>query len=182
MQVNTNTNINKTDLYTKYEEVKIQKKEELKTSYSDLKAQLQKNATGFSTLSMDAQAKVSGSAEGQIDLNQKDFQNFLKDIGYNGKNIADLSQSEAKKLVADDGFFGVDQTAKRISDFVINGAGNDEGMLRAGRTGIMQGFKEAEKVWGGKLPDISQQTITKATDLINQKMTDLGYSILDTNA
>ena len=180
MQVNTN--INKTDLYTKYEEVKIQKKEEVKSSYSDLRSQLQKNSMGFSSLSMDAQAKVSGSAKGQMDLNQKDFQSFLKDIGYNGKNIADLSQSEAKKLVADDGFCGVTKTAQRIADFVINGAGDNEGMLRAGRSGIMQGFKEAEKIWGSKLPDISQQTITKATDLINQKMADLGYSILDTNA
>ncbi len=180
MQVNTN--INKTDLYTKYEEVKIQKKEEVKSSYSDLRSQLQKNSMGFSSLSMDAQAKVSGSAKGQMDLNQKDFQSFLKDIGYNGKNIADLSQSEAKKLVADDGFFGVTKTAQRIADFVINGAGDNEGMLRAGRSGIMQGFNDAQKAWGDKLPDISQQTITKATDLINQKMTDLGYSVLDTNA
>ncbi len=180
MQVNSN--INQTDIYKTYQEQKIKKQEEIKSNFTELKAQMQKSATNFSTLSVDVQAKISNSTDNQIDLNQKDFQNFLKDIGYNGKNIADLSQSEAKKLVADDGFFGVTKTAQRIADFVINGAGDNESMLRAGRSGIMQGFKEAEKIWGSKLPDISQQTITKATDLINQKMTGLGYSILDTNA
>ena len=180
MQVTSN--VNQTDIYKTYEVEKIQKQDEIKSTYTDLKAQLQKNAAGFSVFSINYQAQVSSSGDNQIDLNQKDFQNFLKDIGYNGKNIASLSQDEAKKLVADDGFFSVNQTAQRIADFVTNGAGTDESMLRAGRAGIMQGFNDAEKEWGSKLPDISQQTIAKATDLINQKMTDLGYSILDTNA
>ena len=57
-----------------------------------------------------------------------------------------------------------------------------EKSLYAAPQGIMQGFNDAQKAWGDKLPDISQQTITKATNLINQKMTDLGYSVLDTNA
>ncbi|MDD2358454.1 MAG: hypothetical protein PHX13_11140 [Thiovulaceae bacterium] len=68
MQVNTN--IIKADFYTAYEEVKIQKKEELKSNYNDLKVQFQKNSMRFNTLFVDMQAKVSSSAERQMDLNQ----------------------------------------------------------------------------------------------------------------
>ena len=52
-------------------------------------------------------------------------------------------------------------------------------MMRAGREGILQGFDEAEAMWGGKLPDISYKTIEKATQMIDEAMHDLGYSIMD---
>jgi hypothetical protein len=54
--------------------------------------------------------------------------------------------------------------------------------MRAGREGMLQGFKEAEKMWGGKLPDISQQTMAKATEMVDKAMSDLGFSILDKQA
>jgi len=104
------------------------------------------------------------------------------DIGYEGKPIADLSQDEAKALVADDGFFGITQTSQRIADFVLKGAGDDVEMLKAGREGILKGFDEAEEMWGGKLPDISYDTINKAVEQIDAKLADLGASVLDTNA
>ena len=180
MQVGSNTN--QTDIYAQYTQMKLQSKEDLKSNYSELKIQFQQSSSALSALSSDAQAQITQAPNNQIDLNQQDFQKFLKDIGYEGKPIAQLSQDEAKALVADDGFFGIDKTAQRIADFVINGSGGEESLLRAGRSGIMQGFEDAQKAWGSKLPDISQKTIEKATDLINQKMSDLGYSVLDTNA
>ena len=65
---------------------------------------------------------------------------------------------------------------------MINGAGGDESMLRAGREGMLQGFKDAESMWGGKLPDISQETMKKAVELVDKKMYDLGFSILNQEA
>jgi hypothetical protein len=112
----------------------------------------------------------------------QDFQSFLKDIGYSGKPIAELSKDEAAKLVSEDGIFGIKQTSERIANFVIAGAGGDENMLRAGREGMLQGFKDAEKMWGGKLPDISQQTMQKATEIVDKAMSDLGFSIIDKEA
>lgn len=186
MQVNSTTN--QADIYRSYEEQKVKKQEEIKNSYSDFRRKFQNASADFSTKSMDVQATLSSTAQNANDTSSafsyssSDFQQFLKDVGYSGKNIPNLSPDEAKKVVADDGFFGVNQTAQRIADFVIKGAGNNESLLNAGRAGIMQGFADAQKAWGTKLPDISQQTITKATDIINQKMSDLGYSILNTNA
>lgn len=105
----------------------------------------------------------------------------LADIDYTGKPISELSQEEAKELVSEDGFFGISQTSERIADFVLNGAGDDIDKLKAGREGILRGFKEAEVMWGGKLPDISYETINKAVEMIDKKLNLLGTSILDSN-
>ena len=106
----------------------------------------------------------------------------LADIGYEGKPIAELTQAEATELVSEDGFFGVTQTSERIANFVLMGAGDDVEKLKAGREGILRGFKEAESMWGGKLPDISYETINKAVEMIDKKLGILGVSILDSNA
>lgn len=55
-------------------------------------------------------------------------------------------------------------------------------MLKAGREGILRGFKEAEELWGETLPDISYQTINKAVEAIDAKLAGLGESVLDSNA
>jgi hypothetical protein len=103
-------------------------------------------------------------------------------IGYTGKPIADMNPDEAKALVSEEGYFGVSQTSSRLSDFVLSGGGNDLEKLKAGREGIIQGFNEAEKLWGGKLPDISYQTLDKALAKIDEKITSLGGNVLDTTA
>lgn len=103
-------------------------------------------------------------------------------IGYSGKAIADMSPDEAKELVSEDGFFGVTQTSERLADFVLIGGGNDLERLKAGREGIIKGFNEAEQIWGEKLPDISYETLDKALAKIDEKITSLGGSVLDTSA
>lgn len=86
---------------------------------------------------------------------------------------------EAKQVISDDGFYGVPQTSTRMADFVIFGAGDNADLLKAGRAGIIQGFKEAEKLWGDKLPDISYQTLEKALEKIDEHIKKLGLNILD---
>lgn len=103
-------------------------------------------------------------------------------IGYSGKPITDLTPDEAKALVSEEGYFGVPQTSARLSDFVLNAGGDDLEKLRAGREGIIRGFTEAEKLWGGKLPDISYETLDKALAKIDEKITALGGNVLDTKA
>ncbi|MFA6145616.1 MAG: hydrogenase-4 component G [Sulfurimonas sp.] len=103
----------------------------------------------------------------------------FKAIGYTGKPIKDMTPDEAKAVVSKDGFFGVDQTSARLSDFVLSGAGDNIDTLKAGREGIVKGFNDAEKMWGGKLPDISYQTLDKALAKIDEKITSLGGNVLD---
>lgn len=112
----------------------------------------------------------------------KDFQKALEEIGYEGKPIAELSQEEASELVSENGIFGIQKTSQRLSDFVINGASDDIDMLRAGREGIIQGYKEAEKLWGGELPEISKLTLEKALQDIDLKISNLGYDVINLGA
>ena len=106
----------------------------------------------------------------------------LKSIGYEGKPIQELTQDEAKALIAEDGFFGVAKTSDRIADFVLAGAGDDVEKLKAGREGILRGYNQAEKSWGGELPDISKETLEKALEKVDKKLASLGVDVLDTNA
>lgn len=94
----------------------------------------------------------------------------LKDIGYEGKPITELSPEEASELVSEEGFFGVDQTSQRVADFVFGFAGDDLDILAQGREGIVKGFEEAEKMWGGELPQISYDTQARTLELIDAKI------------
>lgn len=140
--------------------------DEVASIKEELKSNSQKIA--FNSVSVQNQSSVD------------EFKSFLSDIGYSGKPIAELSQEEASELVSEDGFFGIDKTSQRIADFVINGSAGDESLMRAGREGMLQGFKDAESIWGGELPEISQKTMAKSIELVDKAMYDLGFSVLDT--
>lgn len=152
-----------------------------KNEVAEIKAELKQNSLMVSFNSASIQGQLHGKAD-KFTQGYQDFQTFLSDIGYSGKPIAKLSQEEASALVSEDGFFGVTQTAERIANFVINGAGGDESMMRAGREGMIQGFKEAEAMWGGELPEISQETMAKAIEMVDSAMHDLGFSIINEEA
>lgn len=73
-------------------------------------------------------------------------------------NIAELSQGEAQKLVADDGYFGTEQVAERIFQLATATAGGDPARVDAVREGVEKGFQEALDAFDGWLPDISYKT------------------------
>lgn len=94
-------------------------------------------------------------------------------LTYNGKSLSEVSQGEAQALIAEDGYFGVTKTAQRLADFVLTGGGEDLARLQTGREGVLKGFKEAEQLWGGKLPEISYQTLNKTLELIDARIKEL---------
>jgi len=177
INASTNASVNVNIKQTVQQEVNTERKEEVKALQDEYRVSKEANLT---QLLSTVQALVDNRAgEKSFEVQYEEFQSFLKDIGYEGKAIADLSPEEATELVSEDGFFGVAQTSERIANFVIAGSGGDENLLRAGREGVLQGFKEAEEIWGGKLPDISYETIDKAVALIDQALIDGGFSVLD---
>ena len=95
--------------------------------------------------------------------------------------IEGLTPKEAKELVSEDGFFGINQTAKRVFDFVIKRANDDPELLKAGREGVIQGLKDAEEEWGGKLPDIAYKTQAKTLAMLDEYMAKLGISNFEAN-
>lgn len=149
-----------------------------KEDVEEIKEQLAQNANAMAFNSASVQSALK--REDALFAKEYDaFQSFLSDIGYSGKPIAQLSKEEAAELVSEDGIFGIKQTSERIANFVINGAGGDEDLLRAGREGMLRGFKEAEAMWGGELPEISQETMKRAIEMVDKAMYDLGFSVID---
>jgi arsenate reductase-like glutaredoxin family protein len=151
-----------------------------KDEASEIRAQITENANKLMMQSITTQTELNSK---KLDTTTpEEFKEFLSDIGYEGKPIAELSQEEAAELVSEDGFFGIEQTSDRIANFVINGSGGDEKLMRAGREGMLEGFKAAEAMWGGELPEISQKTMQAAIEKVDKAMYDLGFSIINEEA
>ncbi|WP_270969295.1 hypothetical protein [Campylobacter upsaliensis] len=127
-----------------------------------------------------AQAGVSNLLGGTAEsiLSKIDFAG----LGYMGKSPLAMNQDELKELVGENGFFGVANTANRIADFVIQGAGDNLEKLQKGFEGMKKGFEEAQNLWGGKLPQISQDTINQALEKVSKRIDELGGQTLNLEA
>ena len=112
-------------------------------------------------------------------LKNKEFD--ASSLQYEGRSILDLSPEEAADLISEEGYYGVKNTAGRLSGFVIAGGGDDLEKMRAGREGIVRGFKEAEQLWGGELPQISYDTLELALQQIDARIQELGGSVISTS-
>ena len=165
-----------------YNKVSENKKEELSVeeeiSKSAVQVSISMNAQ-IVLFSMDSSnlAKGNSSAQGDINgfLSGKPVEGgySLEDLGYYGKPITKLSENEAKELISDEGFFGIEETSNRVADFVFDFAGFDLELLEKGRAGIVQGFDEAQKLWGAELPEISHKTQSSTLALIDARIADL---------
>ena len=166
---------------------KLQKETSDGSSKSLVEKEIEKAAVEVS-ISMNAQiilfAMDSGDKIKNNTTAQKDILSFLSgknvsddfnlaNTGYEGKAITELSVDEATELIGDNGFFGIDQTSQRVSDFVLSFSGDDIELLKKGREGIVRGFDEAQEMWGGKLPQISYDTQAKTLELIDAKIAEL---------
>lgn len=68
------------------------------------------------------------------------------------------TKAQAQADIAEDGYWGVSQTSQRILDFATALTGGDPDKIEEMRSAFEKGYKQAEKTWGGKLPEISQKT------------------------
>lgn len=68
------------------------------------------------------------------------------------------AKANAQAEISEDGYWGVKQTSDRIIDFAMALTGGDINKMEEMRSAFEKGFQEAEKTWGGKLPEISQKT------------------------
>ena len=134
------------------------------------------NASSITQGNTISQAGLTGDQQEVLDfLSGKETQSglSLKSIGYEGKPITELTPEEAQELVSEDGFFGVTQTSDRVANFVFSFAGDDLELLQKGRDGIVEGFEEAKKMFGGELPEISYRTQERTLALIDEKINGL---------
>ena len=67
-------------------------------------------------------------------------------------------KAQAEADIAEDGYWGVEQTSDRILDFAKALAGNDPDKAEEMLEAFKEGFKQATGAWGDELPEISQKT------------------------
>ncbi|PKN14849.1 MAG: hypothetical protein CVU67_03520 [Deltaproteobacteria bacterium HGW-Deltaproteobacteria-24] len=133
------------------------------------------NASDMTKGNAVAQGALKGSQEVLDFLSGKESQGgmSLDNIGYEGKPITELTPEEANELLSDEGFFGITQTSDRVANFVFSFSGDDVELLEKGREGVVQGFDEALKLFGGELPEISYKTQERTLALIDEKINSL---------
>lgn len=96
--------------------------------------------------------------------------NILEAINSGKFSAEDIEQ--AKKDTAEDGYWGVEQTSDRLVKFAVALTGGDPDKLDSMIEAFEKGYAEAEKQWGGKLPELTQKTreatLKKFQDLKDQ--------------
>lgn len=92
-----------------------------------------------------------GNAIGTAD----DIWSFLRKGDF---TVDAATKAQAQADIAEDGYWGVEQTSDRIIDFAKALTGGDPEKIEEMKEAFKKGFKQAEKTWGGKLPEISQKT------------------------
>ena len=77
-------------------------------------------------------------------------------------------KAQAQADIADDGYWGVEQTSDRILDFAKALSGDNPDKADAMLEAFKKGFEQATKAWGDKLPDISQRTYDAVVEKFNK--------------
>jgi len=98
--------------------------------------------------------------------NATDIWSFLREGNF---TVDAETKAQAQADIAEDGYWGVNQTSDRIVSFATALTGGDPDKLDSMIEAFKKGYAQAEKTWGGKLPEISQKTY----DVVLEKFEEL---------
>lgn len=73
--------------------------------------------------------------------------------------VDDETRAQAQKDIAEDGYWGVEQTSNRLVEFAKALSGSDPSKADTMIEAVKKGLEEAVKAWGGSLPEICQKTV-----------------------
>ena len=112
--------------------------------------------------------------QGQTFNNAADMYRLLRE----GKLTVDPeTAAQAQKDIADDGYWGVEQTSDRLVSFAKALSGGDPSKAEELMAAVKKGFKQATKTWGDELPDLCKRTL----DATMEKMEKWKNGIEDTD-
>ena len=137
-------------------------------------ANTKSNAAIIAQLKADAEARTSQlqslvekmiTKQGQTLGTADDMWSFLAkgDFTADPETIA-----QAKKDVAEDGYWGAEQTSDRILSFAKALAGDDPDKAEELLNAFKKGYSQATKTWGSDLPSLCSDTY----DLVEKKFND----------
>lgn len=133
----------------------VSKKEQNAAIVEKMKADLEARTAQMTQLVQDMLSK-----QGKSFATANDMWKFLAGGNY---TVDAQTKAQAQADIAEDGYWGVKQTSERIFDFAKALAGDDTEKMKKMQEAFEKGFKQAEKTWGGALPQISQDTHAAVT-------------------
>lgn len=105
--------------------------------------------------------------------NANDIWSFLRSGNY---TVDPATKAQAQADIAEDGYWGVNQTSDRIIQFATALTGGDPDKIEAMRDAFKKGYAQAEKTWGGSLPEISQKTYDAVMEKFDKLAADAGLT------
>lgn len=191
MGVNSVSNSTKTEAYDSYakkpnakaaEPEKKAKADESGVVYEKSTAATTKGAYSIAKMSEEDRAAVVKQLKDEQAARQQQFLDMVnKMMGQqahtgkladlfspeNLKNVDPETIAQAKKDVAEDGYWGIKQTSQRLFDFASALAGDDVEKMKKMEEAMEKGFKKAAAAWGSDLPQLSQDTMAAAHQLFS---------------
>lgn len=125
------------------------------------------NTTLINQLKADAEARTAQlkslvekliSGQGTAVGNAADDDSIWSFLRKGNFTVDAATKAQAQADIAEDGYWGIEQTSDRILDFAKALTGGDPDKIEEMRKAFEKGFKQATATWGDKLPEISQKT------------------------
>lgn len=140
-----------------YEPSAEQKVDSAKKTYKPDTALLNKLKADADAQTQQLRSLVEKLMLGQSDTYNKanDIWSFLREGNF---TVDPATKAQAQADIAEDGYWGVEQTSDRIISFANALTGGDPDKIDDMREAFLKGYKQAEKTWGGELPEISKKT------------------------
>lgn len=105
--------------------------------------------------------------------NANDIWSFLRSGNF---TVDPATKAQAQADIAEDGYWGVNQTSDRIIQFANALTGGDPDKIESMREAFKKGYAQAEKTWGGSLPEISQKTYDAVMEKFDKLAADAGLT------
>ena len=137
-------------------------KSERNTLVSRMKADQQMRQDNLTKMVSQMMGKQAASV---VNAGDNDIWNFLAKGEF---TVSEDVKIQAQKDIAEDGYWGVQQTSQRLFDFASALAGDNEETLKQMEEAMEKGFKQALSDWGSNsLPQLSQDTMEAARQLFS---------------
>lgn len=147
-----------------YEPSEVAKKAAEQAAEDKKNVKLEKNQALKAQLQADSEARMAQLQSIVLRTINKQTEtygqaNSIWSILSSGNFTVDAAtKAQAQADIAEDGYWGVEATSNRIVDFAVALCGDDKDKLEEMKEAFEKGFRQAEKTWGGNLPDICQRT------------------------
>lgn len=73
--------------------------------------------------------------------------------------VTEEAVAKAQQEIGPDGYWGAEQTSDRFLEFAQALSGGDPAKADLLLDAVKEGYKQAEEIWGGELPELSQKTL-----------------------